>query len=528
MQELQERLRLLERRDWWLWSAAIAVMLLLALALLALSLPAVLGEEHPFFQSRLEQATLGLLALVLVFSTHTLYQQILIKRLRRQLAAQIALGFSLQSQAQEFQRLAMLDPLTGLYNRQFLEQYLGTELARAQRHGYRVNVVRLDLSELGQIHEQHGPRAVQLVLKAFADRLKNSIRSSDLAVRLDGDQFLVVLPESSPERVPHMLARLGGLEVDYDGLTIPVNFAAGWSAYEPSETPKQLLDRVHQEVVSDKSTGRGQEAIRQAQAEIHQMQNIEALGQLARKVAHDFNNLLSLVKGYSELALDRLGVSDPLREYIEQIHVANERANSLTRQLLAFSGQHALAPQLLDLNALIVQREAMLRRLIGEQIELITRPEKDLGLLKSDPGQIEQILLNLALNARNAMPQGGKFTLETGNVELDETFAHWHPGARPGSYVMLAVRDTGAGMDPETMSHIFEPFSISTGKRKATGLGLAAVYGIVKQSGGYIGADSAPGQGTTFTLYFPRASKAAEAAGKTAEQANPASRVQSR
>lgn len=512
MQDIQVRLRRLERQDWWLWSAAIVVMLLLTLAILSLSLPALWKEEHPLFHSRLLHAVLGLLGLVLLFSGYAIYQQMWLKRLRRELADQIAEGSRLQSEAEEFQRLALLDPLTGLYNRQFLEQHLASEVARSQRHAYPLNVLMLDLNNFKQVNEQYGPPAGDLVLKEFTDRLKKSLRSSDLSVRMGGDEFLVLLPESSPEWVPHMLARLMGLEVDFCGQKIPVPFAAGWTTYQPREQPEQLLERVQQEVLADKRSGRAEEAIRKAQTEIRQMQNIEALGRLAGKVAHDFNNLLSLVKGYSELALDRLGLSDPLREYIEQIHQANERANSLTRQLLAFTRKSAPVPEVLNLNTVVAQMETTLRRLIGETIELVIKPGQPLGRVKGERGQIEQAILNLAVNARENMPQGGTFTVETGNVELDEAYAHWHPGARPGSYVMLTARDTGVGMDAETLAHIFEPFFLAKEKGKGSGLGLAAVYGIVKQSGGYVWVDSEPNQGSTFAIYLPRVEKTVEAA----------------
>ena len=404
----------------------------------------------------------------------------------------------------------MLDPVTGLYTRQFLEQHLATELARSQRHGYQMNVLMIDLNNFKQINDRYSQPTGDAVLKEFADRLKKSIRSSDLAVRMGADEFLVLFTESSLERMPHMVARLDGLEVDFDGEKIPITFAAGWAGYHSGERADQLLERVEQELLADKRTGRGKEAIQQAQAEVSQTRNIEALERLAGKVAHDFNHLLGLIKGYSELALDQIGASHPLREYIEQIQQANERANALARQLLAFR-RHAQAPELLDLNALAAGMETMLRRVIGEQIELVVKPGDALGQVKAVRGQIEQVILNLALNARDTMPEGGKLTLETANVELDEEFAQRHTGARPGSYVMLAARDSGFGMDAETLAHIFEPFFLGKEKTKGAGLGLAAVYGAVKQSDGYIWADSEPGRGTTFTIYLPHANKTVEA-----------------
>src|ERR1700751_5362076 len=241
---------------------------------------------------------------------------------------------------------------------------------------------------------------------------------------------------------------------------------------------------------------------RALEQQLRQSQKMEAIGRLAGGIAHDFNNLLMVISGYSEFLLERVENDPPLRRTAKEISAASERATSLTRQLLAFSRKQMLTPKVLDLNAVITENLKMLTRLIGEDIDLVMIPGPDLGGGKADPGQIEQVILNLAVNARDAMPHGGKLTIETANITLDENYARMHAPGQPGDYTMLAITDTGGGMDTDTQSRIFEPFFTTKGT-KGTGLGLSTVYGIVKQSGGYIWVYSEQGKGTSFKIYMP-------------------------
>jgi two-component system cell cycle sensor histidine kinase/response regulator CckA len=246
---------------------------------------------------------------------------------------------------------------------------------------------------------------------------------------------------------------------------------------------------------------------------LRQAHKMEAVGRLAGGVAHDFNNLLTVILGYSQIVADGVSAGSRLAESVGQIRSAADRAAGITRQLLAFSRKQVLSPKVINLNDIMMNLDSLLRRLIGEDIEVLTIPANDLGSVKADPGQIEQVLMNLALNARDAMPRGGRLTLETANAELDDAYADQHQPIKAGRYVMLAVSDTGTGMTPDVQERVFEPFFTTKEVGKGTGLGLSMVYGIVKQSGGYIWVYSEPGHGASFKIYFPRVDEPTQTAG---------------
>jgi PAS domain S-box-containing protein len=243
---------------------------------------------------------------------------------------------------------------------------------------------------------------------------------------------------------------------------------------------------------------------RKLEEQLMQAQRIEAIGTLSGGVAHDFNNILTVILGHTEVLQQALQSSPAEYDHLKSIDEASRRASNLTRQLLAFSRKQVLQPKVFNLNSLIVDLDKMLRRLIREDIEFRTVTDPQLGAIRADPGQIEQAVMNLVLNARDAIKSGGKITIETANVTLDEDYARGHAGARPGPHVMLAVSDTGEGISPEILTHIFEPFFTTKELGRGTGLGLSTVYGIVKQSGGNIWVYSQPGRGTTFKIYLPR------------------------
>jgi len=347
------------------------------------------------------------------------------------------------------------------------------------------------------------------------------LRVNESAVRLYGythEEFenmtiLGIWPESARAKSLSSLKEMGiGVEEHEiwqhqakDGRTLEVEVISHELVY----SGKRVRLAVAQDVSERKNL----------EGQLRQAQKMEAIGRLAGGVAHDFNNLLMVIKGHTELLLNVLAPSDHVARKIEQIDRSADRAAALTRQLLAFSRLQVLQPQIINLNTIIEEMGKLLPRLIGEDIELVIRAGEKLGTIRADASQMEQVIMNLAVNARDAMPNGGKLLIETRNTDLDQAYTTSHPLMKPGSYVQLEVTDSGVGMDPETQSRIFEPFFTTKEKGKGTGLGLATVYGIVKQSGGFIWVYSEVGKGTSFKIYIPRIDQAEEHIGTSTPSA---------
>lgn len=317
------------------------------------------------------------------------------------------------------------------------------------------------------------------------------------AVGQDARTLLFRDPTAEPEDAGRTVVREGTWEGDLQQVTRSgraLIVASHWTLVRDEQGQPKSRFIINTDITEKKKLA----------ARLEQAQRLESIGALAGGVAHDFNNLLTIIIGYSDFALSGLGQSGPLYEALQQVREAGQRAAGLTRQLLAFSRQQVLAPVVLDLNSLVRQTEKMLRRLIGEDIALTMNLAPALGLVKADPTQMGQVLMNLVVNARDAMPTGGQLTITTRNMELGPSLAHPQSGALPGAGVLLMVRDTGCGMDEVTRERLFEPFFTTKEVGKGTGLGLATVYGIVQQSGGTIEVDSRPGQGSTFKITLPR------------------------
>jgi two-component system, cell cycle sensor histidine kinase and response regulator CckA len=349
-------------------------------------------------------------------------------------------------------------------------------------------------------------------LRAALERPWDMVLADYSLPRFSAVRALAVVKESAPD-LP--LIVVSGSVGEEDLVAV---MRAGASDYVLKDNLSRLAAAIRRELAEAEANRLRREAERvrreaegRLELQLVQAQKMEAVGLLAGGVAHDFNNLVTAIRGYGELALRRMEPQSPLRHYVEEIVKAGDRAAGLTRQLLAFSRKQLLQPRVLDLRAVVDEVQGLLHRLIGEDIELVTIHAPALGPVRADPVQMEQVLMNLAINARDAMAQGGRLTIETADVDLEQPAVRQGVAVAAGRYVRITVRDTGHGMDAETQARAFEPFFTTKEVGKGTGLGLATVYGIVKQSGGFVWVDSEPGRGTTFEICLPRADAAAEA-----------------
>jgi len=558
----------IDRREWFLWTATVVVTLLLTVGLASF-----LSREDQESATGVKEAIRGLIALVLIFDIYTLYQQLQIHRMRRQLMRGEELFRLITENAADM--IAVVD-LEGhrIFNSRSYEKVLGyssDELKSStgfdQIHPEDRENVK-GAAEYARLHGVGRPVEYRIrhkngtwrVLESTASVIRDEKGASQNLVIVNRDvtdrrQAAEALRESEAgfravvEDAPYGIyrARLSGalmlvnptlreiLGYDSSEELLKTNLTEGIYAH-PAEHQKLIGLLLRQQSFKElelqwkrkdgkpltvRCSGR---AIKDAAGQVNYVevfaedvteqrtlerqlrmaQKMEAIGRLSGGIAHDFNNLLGVILGYSQVIKRSLGTEHAASEYATEIEKASQRAVSLTRQLLAFSRQQVLEPVVLNLNTLLSDLEKMLPRLIGEDVALSLKLHPDLDHVKADPSQIEQVVMNLAVNARDAMPDGGKLFIETSNVELDMNFVHQHPGSRSGAYVMLRVTDTGTGIDPEIQSQIFEPFFTTKERDRGTGLGLATVYGIVKQSGGYIAVDSEKGNGASFSVFLPR------------------------
>lgn len=437
-----------ERRQWWLSFSGVIVTLLLTLGIVSFSITVFFLQRDFWDELNIHLATRALVGMVFLFVVYVVYQQHQIHRFRMHLVAQEEL-FSLIGENAADMIAVVTANGERLYNSPSYQKLLGYTPEELEK-----------TSAYEQIHPDDQP-----AVKLAADEAKKTGigRRVEYRIRHKSGEWRVLESTASAVRNDD-----GAVEK-----LIIVN--------------RDITERRHLE------------------QQLLLSQRLEAVGKLSGGIAHDFNNILGVIIGYSEALLQKMAADDPMREAVDEIEKAGQRAAALTQQLLAFSRKQVLEPKVLELNSIVVDVEKMLRRLIGEDVDLEIIPSPTLGRVKADRGQVEQVILNLAVNARDAMPRGGHLKIETMNADLDENDVRLKRYVVPGHYVMLQVSDTGMGMSAEVQSHIFEPFYTTKEQGKGTGLGLATVYGVVKQSGGYIWVESEIGKGTKFQVYLPRA-----------------------
>jgi two-component system cell cycle sensor histidine kinase/response regulator CckA len=571
---IRAKFRRIERQEWWLWATAFVITLLITFALVYFVMSGQQGRQDFSPGYGLPQAIRGLIGLVLIFDLYTIYQHLLIHRIR-QLVEREELFHLISENAADM--IAVVD-MEGerLFNSVSYQKVLGyseeelrdsssfeqihpEDRERVKRAAETARVSGIGETLEYRFRHKNGtwlvlestssvicdscgqPEKLVIVNRDITERKKaeEALRRSEGHFRSVVEdapygiyrasirgRFLQVNPAlrkmlgyereqdllgkdlatgifrrpGEYQRVTELLARteeIKDLETEWkkqDDTAITVR-CSGRRINDENGAPTYF--EVFAEDVTEK---------RMLERQLRMAQKMEAVGRLSGGIAHDFNNLLGIIIGYSRVLKKALGEHDPLSEHASEIEKAGQRAASLTKQLLAFSRKQVLTPTVLNLNAVISDLERLLSRLLGEDIAVSLLLDAELGSVKADQSQIEQIIMNLAANARDAMPRGGKLKIQTANVELSASYVRRHPGSKAGDYVLLTVTDTGTGMDPETLAHIFEPFFTTKEQGKGTGLGLATVYGIVKQSDGYIAVDSAPDKGASFQIYLPRCS----------------------
>ncbi len=570
---LRANFRRIERREWWLWAAAVVITLLLTIGLASFLLPSAHVHQDFYSLNVLPQAIRGLVALVFLFDLYTIYQHLLIYRIRRQLVQREELFHLISENAADM--IAVVD-MEGrrLYNSLSYEKALGYSPEELQSSSSfeqihpddreRVKIAAEEALRSGtgttleyRLRHKNGS---WLVLESTSSVIRNSDGEPEKLVIVNRDvterkraeealrrseagfrsvvedapygiyrastsgRFLQVNPALQKmlgyQFVDELLRRDLASEIfrhtgEYQRLTEVLtgteevkDIELEWKRQDGTPITVRCSGRrindengapAYFEVFAEDVTEK-----RVLEKQLRMAQKMEAIGRLSGGIAHDFNNLLGVIIGYSRVLNKALSTNTVLREHALEIEKAGQRAASLTKQLLAFSRQQVLTPAVLNLNTLASDMEKMLPRLLGEDIQVSLALDPELGNVKADQSQIEQVIMNLAVNARDAMPMGGKLKIQTSNVDLDQAYTWNHPGSKVGSYVVLAVSDTGTGMDAGTLTHIFEPFFTTKERGKGTGLGLATVYGVVKQSNGYIWVDSAPGKGASFQIYLPR------------------------
>jgi PAS domain S-box-containing protein len=570
---LRANFRRIERREWWLWAAAFFITLSLTTALATFLLPGGHISQDFYSQNVLPQAIRGLVGLVFLFDLYTIYQHLLIHRIRRELVEREALFHLISENAADMIAVVDMDGKR-IFNSLSYEKVLGYSPDELQafspfeqihpddRQLVKRAVEEAKCSGMGKMLEYRlrHKNGTWLFLESTSSVIRNAkgepeklvIVNRDITERKRAEQalkrseadfrsmvldapygiyraslngrFLQVNPalqkmlgyeqeqdllgedlatdifrhNGEYERLTQLLTHteeIKDVEMEWkrqDGTPITVR-CSGRRINDENGVPGYF--EVFAEDVTEK---------RVLERQLRMAQKMEAIGRLSGGIAHDFNNLLGVIIGYSRVLKRELGANNPLCEHALEVEKAGQRAAALTKQLLAFSRQQVLTPTVLSFNTLATDMEGMLRRLLGEDIEVSLELSPELGSVKADQSQIEQVIMNLAVNARDAMPTGGKLRIQTANVELDQTYARNHAGSKPGRYVLLSVTDTGIGMDAGTLTHIFEPFFTTKERTQGTGLGLATVYGIVKQSNGYIWVESEPSKGASFQIYLPR------------------------